>query len=175
MRTLVFLAMAGLASQILVAQPATRWNARVKLQVSASEELSPLLISLLSSELRSLGDIAIVETEPEYTIGLIAVTNRVGGRVVGYTLSTLVESHLTEGALNLLSEELKTSAYKSLLVGLVKGMSSVSEHSITAISPEDLERTCKKIVADVDVKTFQVSRDLQQKINDAARAAERKP
>lgn len=63
---------------------------KVKLEVSCNDEIKNEIYSYLSRELRSLGDVVLVDSNEYYTIQIVGMTTKTkDGYNAGITLSTL--------------------------------------------------------------------------------------
>src|SRR5215467_1700638 len=90
------LALIALCSASVNAQQ-NKWTSRVSVDVSAKDEIKNEIISYAGRELRSLGDIVIVESKPNYRISIVAITtHNQANQETGYALSVTATELNTE-------------------------------------------------------------------------------
>jgi hypothetical protein len=144
------------------------FSASVKLEITGNE-LQNDIYSYISRELRSLGDVKIVNDQEEWTIQIVALQEHAKtDRIVGIAISSVVLKHIwSEPALmSLLSqakEKLSESGYNLLAYSLLAGC-TVSNHKLLSGSPEDLQSLCKNIVVDFDADCLKPARELHQRV-----------
>jgi hypothetical protein len=107
------------------------------------KDLQDKVESYVTRELRSLGDVEISNKDPFYTIRILGLKDRtVGGRSLGYTLSTVIIWHST-----CLTPSAKT-------VQDTYPCEIFDDHYIRSGSDDDLQDLCKDIVTNFDIRSL---------------------
>ena len=126
---------------------------RVQVEVSykADDTMNSLIKSYIKRELRSLGDVEVVNTNPEFQIIIVGKTDHTkGGRDLGYSLAVAYTTRHTVPSFVLrkdISDWMK-STYLSpvyVLEGLI----------IMGGERENLQSVCQETVADLDTKMLE--------------------
>lgn len=143
-------------------------NHRIQLDVSAPETIKGEVTSYLSREIRRIGDVELVDTDPFLKISVLALVNssRANGPI-GYTLVFLVEKPVRY-------RQFRSSLAKSLDPTTLAvadfafdNTTSVLSHFVQVGGVEDLEMLCKKSVAEIDGTAIEGQRKLFQQMVDA--------
>lgn len=136
-------------------------NYRVSVNVSSKEEIKSNVVSYVSRELRALGDILIVDSEPQYRISIIAMrAESRAGNSMGYVISTVVTKHIQPQHLTQECEYAETLSQAISIFGLVL------RHDLEITGAESLEKSCKEIVASIDGDVFEKERKEHQRVMD---------
>jgi hypothetical protein len=155
-----------------------KFSTTVQLSIAASDEIRNLVHSYLSRELRSLGDVKLVEDNPEWIIDIIASqvkdkTGYVGGVEFSIVIIHRYDQETVEmllravkAALQINSEDWEklkeTKQYADLEI-LFKQLSDgnrsyIVHHSLRAGSTKDMQTICQEIIADFDTEHLKKER-----------------
>lgn len=151
-----------------------KFNPKVKVDVSANDNINGEIVSYLSRELRSLGDVIVVDEKPDWTISIVALelTNK-GGNNTGVALSILIlskpHSPLIEMGINDLYRLKKINKFEmdslQQMINIDFGLVTEYEgHWLRTGSPDNLRDICNGIVADFDSKYLEPTREYFQKL-----------
>lgn len=166
-----------------------KYKTTVKLEISASKELENQIYSYLSRELRSLGDVQLVENDPEWFIHIVALqvkdkTGFIGGVVFsiviekGYKIPVDILLLAVMDVFQISSddwEKLKEKRQKLeetfttiITNGLIRDLLArdLVLHSLRTDTPDNIHNLCKDIVADFDAEFLKKERDSRQKLID---------
>jgi hypothetical protein len=161
----LMIAIIALCSASGRAQQQIKPTYRVSLEVSAKDEIKPTIVSYVSRELRALGDILIVESEPEYLISIVAMQPKnKAGNSMGYVISTVVTSHMSLSLTQLLIHGCKDAETLSQIIPM---LGLLETHDLAITDVEGLEKKCKEIVASIDGDLFEKKRKEHQKVMDS--------
>jgi hypothetical protein len=138
---------------------------KISLSVSATSPLKEDIESIMSRELRLLGDVEIVTDYPEWEIEVVGidVLNN-SGELVGVAASTCIlwvfDNSLWTPAIR---EYYKDQAVdlSSTYEILTENLYAVDAHwlRIAGTGPDELRNMCRQIIDDFDTKQLQPSRD----------------
>ena len=133
----------------------TRFSARVKLTVSASDSIRDAVTNCLDRELRGLNDVRLVDDEPQWEIGVLALeVKSTRGYRGGIVLSTVILSRFQ-------SDKGAPGSHPAEQVSGFPQTSDLWEypgHSLHMDASDRLQMMCKQIVADFDAKHLEKSR-----------------
>jgi hypothetical protein len=132
-----------------------RFSAKVKVRVSANENIKGSVGSYINRELRSLNDVELVDSNPEWEINVLAMeTKTVSGYKSGFVLSTVIINRFdNQMLLAALPQNYKEAASK-----MTSSLWWYPDHWVITGSTDDLHKLCKEIVADFDTKHLEESR-----------------
>lgn len=153
-----------------------KFSVKVAVSVTADGELRENVESYLKRELRTLGDVQIVETNFEFRIFVIAITNDLGGRDSGFALGVTVArpmSLLKEEARWLTHEKLGSEDLKSL-EKLFDAELIYDGGSIHVCGRNALRKSCESIITSFDAKTLEPQRESFQSMVTTMKAAQAK-
>lgn len=138
---------------------------RVKLNVSATENIKGEVVSYLSRQLRQISDIDIVDDDPTIIISVIALeTRNKGGLSTGYALSILVQRPIRYPQMReVLATKLDKGAMAVLDLAFVNSTAILS-HFIQTGGSDELESLCRKIIADIDGNVFENERKFSRQL-----------
>ena len=164
-----------------------KYNTTVKLEISASEDIKNQIYSYISRELRSLGDVEIVENNPEWIIDIVALQVKdknsydrgVAFSIViekGYKIDVNILLSVVKDAFKINSDDWeKLKKRKNLeeifTVIITNGGNrdllarDLVDHSLRIDNTENINNLCKEIVADFDAEYLKKERDMWQKIS----------
>lgn len=153
-----------------VQAPGSTVSARVKVNVSAHEEIKQPIHEYITTGLQSLGTVQLVDEDPEWTIEV--VTTRLEdaeGAMVAVGLSVIIQEHgphikmllaLAQAcryfiATGYLHGQPLEASMQRLLTGVAvlpqpDDLAVISQHSLCVITPERLPKACQDIVAGFD-------------------------
>ena len=154
---------------------------KVKVVVSAREELGKHIRSLVATELRSCGPVQLVEKDADWTIQIVTTQlNDPNGVTLALGLSFVVEQHgiharmlraLAQAcryfvATGLLRDAPLESDMKMLLRGVEalpppEGLAVLSQHKMCVITPDQLARACQDMIAAFNAERVGVPPDAQ--------------
>lgn len=140
---------------------------RVSVQIAADEVVKSQFQSRVTSALRSLGDVVVVNTDYKYRISLVILgLGPEGGRQTGYVASIVVqETEISKDAINrMIDKEVQDGSINSVLKH-VCNRGTPAHHSVLT-GPNDIEDLSKRIVAEIDAGPFEEFRSIQQSIDD---------
>lgn len=132
-----------------------RYSAKVKVNISAADNIKGSVSSYVNRELRSLTDVEIVENDPEWIIYILAMELKtVGGYKSGVAISTVIVSPFNNQLLSgWFQPKFKDSGLK-----ITSALAWYPDQWLNVGSADDLQKLCKDIVADFDTKHLEESR-----------------
>lgn len=150
-------------------QAPPKYSATVQLVVKSDDDaLRSQVTSFLSRELRSLGDITIVDEKPFFLINvLVYKTHDMGGATIGFAMATHISrplnasvltdcAHFPAACLAGRVDDLRLQVLKVFI-----GDAAVTRDFDLTIGPLDqVQQTCQAIVADFDTKIVDEFRKL---------------
>jgi len=157
-----------------------KFSTTVTLEISSEEdEIKNQVYSYISRELRSLGDVQLLEdnsvwfmkNNSEWVIQIVAgLQENKAGRIIGVVISSVIlKPTLRDRTFHLfiVSKALKGEYDEKLWQELFEQLRTsciVYDHEIRSGSPEDLQSICKGIVAKFDSKCLKESRKYDQQL-----------
>lgn len=133
-------------------------NHRVQLNVSASDSIKSEVISYISRELRSLGDINIVADDPWFTISVVGLPLGGGNNTTGYALSVIVERPVRYRLVRDFYAKWLEERTLKLMDVTFQNTTHLLTHFVQLGPTGGLEDMCKKIVAEIDGSVFEKAR-----------------
>ena len=155
-----------------------KFSTTVQLSIAASDEINNLVNSYLSRELRSLGDVKLVEDDPEWIIDIIACqakdrTGYVGGVVFSvviekrYRLPVELLLSTVRSAFRITSNDWdKLKEVRQSLEGAFTEIDNACNfkdlvhHKLRTGNSRDLQSICQEIVADFDAEHLKKQREI---------------
>lgn len=132
-----------------------KYSAKVKVNVSASNNIKGSVSSYINRELRSLTDVEIVEKDPQWIIYVLAMELKTaGGYKSGVAISTVIFSPFN----NQILSGLLQPKFKDDGLNMTSNLAWYPDQWINAGSVDDLQELCKDIVANFDTKYLEESR-----------------
>ncbi len=140
-----------------------RFSARVKVTVTASDNIKSNIVSYLNRELRSLNDVELVDTKPDWEICVLALElSNVGGYKTGVALATVYLKHFeNEG----IGEWFKPQNKKNAL-NITSSLYWRPDYWLVAGSTDDVQKLCKDIIAYFDSSNLEEDRKIFRLLND---------
>lgn len=140
---------------------------RVKVSVTAPDNIESQVKSFVSRELRSLGDVIVSDSDFEYVIGiLVLVLTTEGGYESGVGISTIV--------LSTFENEWMIPSIKPESVDLVKNFTSdlyyYPDHQIRVAQRDSIKSQCEQIVAEFDSGYLNPRREAMQRYKDSIKS-----
>lgn len=133
----------------------SQYSAKVKVQVTASDNIKGSVSSYINRELRSLGDVELVEENPEWIINILAMElQTVGGHKSGVAVSTVIINTFNN---QLLSDWFQPE-FKNVGIQVTSGLAWYPDQWLNVGSSDGLQKLCKGIVADFDTKYLEEDR-----------------
>lgn len=149
------------------AQPPIKYSAKVQLIVRAADSIENQLNSFLRCELRSLGDVTVVDGKdgkPDFVISIVAIElGPKGGPVTGFAIAKLITKperadFLTEPPLSLKGRI--EDPLLNLLSVSVSAAERVLDFGLQTDSKDGMQRICQDIIADFDAQMLDWRRAL---------------
>jgi hypothetical protein len=142
--------------------PNPRFSAKVKVSVEGEESVNSSVSSYLNRELRSLGDVELVDKDHEWEISvLILATRSVGGQNMGFVLSTVIIPTFSNQWLR----EYLIPKYQDLVLNITSGLSYYPKQWINIGGTKDIQEICKRIIANFDTTCLEENRKVFRQIN----------
>ena len=139
---------------------------RVSITVSSPDEIKGEVTSYLSRELRKLGDIDVVENDPSFSIGVIALALKSKGNLkTGYAFGVLVTSPAYPAIRNFTAPKLDAGTLK-ILDQMGQRTVNIQDHFVQSGATDQMDELCHSIVASIDGDVFEPERKVQQQIRD---------
>ena len=119
--------------------------------------------SYLARELRSLGDVNIVDENETFRLGVVAVQNKASGKIIGYSISLVVYIRLSSEYLaeNLSERGSLSKDQREFLNWLTAvGIYVPTGHILSTEGPdeESLRRLCSNLITTLDINTLEAHR-----------------
>jgi hypothetical protein len=147
----------------------SHFSARVRVTVTADESIKGMVSSYLNRELRSLGDVELVDDNPEYEIRFLAVeTKSLSGQKTGVAFSVITSEYFDNQSISFTFQP----KYKEMGLRATAGLEHNLDHRMEMGSTSELEKICKEIVADLDAKTLGESRRSFREMKEILKEAE---
>lgn len=140
-----------------------KFSTTVRLSITADEPLQNQIYSYISRELRSLGDVEIVNQDAEWVINVVAMTvHSKSGTELGVAFSTVVlGSSQTLKVLVDISELSKKE--REAFYTMIPLYCTFNGHSLETGDKEDIKTLCHVIVVDFDFDHLKPSRETHQR------------
>jgi uncharacterized protein involved in exopolysaccharide biosynthesis len=157
-----------LATLPCIAQAPPKYSATVQLYISGEDDtLKTQVNSFLSRELRSLGDITIVDVKPDIVFQVIALrlkSQQGTPPVSGFSIATLITSPETYEFLKVLKDRIGDVLLDALKTR-TGGGSYVLDFRLRSGSLDDVKSICQQIVADFDATILDQQRKLWNQLH----------
>jgi len=158
---LIALMLVVTAVSSVAAQDLPKFKARVKVSVSADENIKGTVTSYINRELRSLQDVEIVDRDPEWELQILAMEiSTKGGYKTGIVLSVVILSKFS----NQFLLDRVADSYKEIVGNLTSSLYYYPDHWLRVGSNEDLKSLCNGIVADFDTRYLEESRKMHRQL-----------
>jgi hypothetical protein len=141
------------------AQAPIKYSASVQLLISCEDvSLNTQFGSFLRRELRSLGDITIVDSKPDYVVNLVALKlTGAGNSISGVSVAVLIVSPQNADFLNVVKDKLEDWRFERLKQ-MTDGASYILDFKIRSGSLDDVKSVSEKIIADFDATILEPGR-----------------
>ena len=162
-RFLIFIPLLLMVTVIssVAAQDLPKFKARVKVSVSADENIKGMVTSYINRELRSLQDVEVVDRDPEWELQILAMeVSTKGGYKSGIVLSVVILSKFSSQILL----PFVSGSYKEAVDKLTSNLYYYPDHWLIVDSTKDLKQSCIGIVADFDTKYLEQSRKINREL-----------
>ena len=144
-------------------QDLPKFNARVEVAVSAEKEIRGLVISFINRELRSLGDVELVQYNPELVLSILAMEAKARNNYpLGVVLSVVILKKFNPKTLSLIVAE----EYKKTASIMMSDLYYYRDHWLRVGSTDDLKDLCSEIVADFDAQYLEESRNSYRELRE---------
>lgn len=154
-----------------------KYSTTVELDITADKEITNEVYSYISRELRSIGDVKLVEENPDWVINVVAMqTENIAGHSTGVVFSVVVVTELhsvsilleiVKWAFGISPKELKETMYIGLenaFTAVTAGHSEIRAHWLRVGSTEHVQRICQGIVADFDTEHLKIAREMHKEM-----------
>ena len=149
-----------LLSSVICPAQDLKFTARVQIDVSGNENIKGLVGSYLNRELRSLGDVELVEKDPDFFIAVgVLEIKPTGGRTSGFSLSTVVLHRFDN---RIISSYFK-DGYKEAGMALTSYLYRFPNMWVDIAPRDSLQEICKGIIANFDTQDLEPIRKLYRK------------
>ncbi len=155
MKTVIFLLLVVTVS--LTAQTKAKWSTTVELNIDGPPALRDAATSYLSREFRSVGDVRLVDSKPEYELDIvmIEVTTKTD-RKTGWAMSmSLIWHRDATWITSMLDLPAKTN---EVLNEYLSDSQKFLTHSLWTGGEGDLASACTDMVVNIDARIFERSR-----------------
>lgn len=140
------------------------FSSRVNVEISAEESIQNEITSLISRELRKLGDVVMVNEDYTYKLSIVVIEHRLeSGRTVGVSFSVVILQTVPSDLL--LKPLVKADSWKSVESWVSKVYFYVG-HFIQTGPKNELEDLCRSVVAKFDSNHLEKDRKEYQRIID---------
>ena len=137
------------------------FSVRVQVSVSAKNEIvKSKIVSFISRELRSLGDVSVTDHEPQYILLIVALEAEfVSGTTTGdIALSTVLTKPLKESAQGKLLKKFLEYKGSEWIFVFLEDQSLFLEHWVQTGGAKDLRSLCETLVTQIDLKYLEADR-----------------
>lgn len=153
------------------AQQPSKWSGRVFVNIAADADIHTYVTSYINRELRGLGDVAITDSasDSDFSLQLIVTkVHQIGMPLLGYALSVVTSETMSMNFLRWRLSENKVPQKEIDGIISIYGQAQTDvRHYLEIANEEGLERKCREIVAEFDVKLLQPRRTQRQREHDA--------
>jgi hypothetical protein len=134
---------------------------RVHVDLSADDQIKDRVASDLNRELRSLGDVDVVDAEPNYLLEVVVVhvRNR-AGCYAGYAVASASLAHFQNGALLMSVEAKYRDFWKDMTTNLY------ADPGLWVTVGDNLEELSKEVVTAFDTGKLEPVRKINQQVED---------
>ena len=151
------------STSVATAQESELPKFRVKVFVSADENIEGKIKSYINRELRSLGDVELVDDDSEFELEIVAIEQMTeSGNKVGIVLSTVISTKYDNWYLLTLVPASK----KEELDKQTANLYFFPDHWVKTGPTRSLRKLCNEIVADFDTKHLENIRKLERQYLD---------
>lgn len=142
---------------------AADYSIRVSVNVTAKDDINNLITSYVTRELRSISDVVIVDTNPEWVLSIVAfeVKSKVGEKT-GVAFSTVVLEPFNNEILTRMLQE----KFKDIGLIITSNLNVFHTQWLQIGSDSDVRSICSKIVADFDGEHLEKQRKLNQQFKE---------
>lgn len=137
---------------------------RIYVEVDGDPNITSLITSYITRELRSIGDIVVVDSKPEYKLIIAAVeTKTTGGEKLGFSLAIVILEYYPEDIYSYMLKEEDKDSFRSIMADIC-----FFKRLLVMSGPyRSLRSICSEIVAEFDNEYLEPSRKLSQRIKDS--------
>jgi hypothetical protein len=141
------------------AQSSKSWNALISLTVAGEEPLKRRIVSYMDRELRSIPGVTVTDTDPDWTVGVVATT--VSGDVV---LSVVVAAPIRP-LVELLKGKVADKTLKDIADDIAHAL-DIKMHVIRIGPAANVDKLCKDLIADFDGAILEANRRAVERANE---------
>lgn len=139
------------------AQQEKVYRTTVRIKVDADEEIKLRLLSFLRRELSSLGDVRVLETNPDWELFLVAdeIKSGEGNAKSTVNIALLISKPFDNEMFSFLVKE----KYKDLFLSSSENLYELKTQILYTGKLNELRKICERIVIDFDTKFIQQERN----------------
>jgi len=142
---------------------------KIRISVIAPKNIKELISSYMTRELRQLGNVAIVDHNPDWHLAVTAVelkNNR--GIRTGVALSLIISTPLTDSFVKpvIKAIEKETSLSRQTEILNTTPLSIIRSNWLRVDSDNEIKKLCQGIVADFDTEYLEVDRKNFQRLRE---------
>jgi hypothetical protein len=142
-----------------------KFNCRISVRVSADDIIKSRISSLVQRELRTLGDVSIVDYGAEMEVSIVALVSALkSGRETGYAFSIVVSDLFPEKFAEMIIKTDLGRDDRDGILDYLKRQKEILHHSL--LTGSDLEQMCKRTAAEVDAEVVESKRKDWQALQD---------
>jgi len=150
---------------------APKFSARVQVDLQCGDEIMRSdMSSYINRELRSLGDVTVVDTEPQWTLHIIAYEMKTkGGQPTGVAVSLVVTSsgkQFAEDVADVLKRAGAAETTIKLVTEDISSMVRYGDHLLQTGLRSGLKGICESNVSTFDSRTLEPARKFSQRRQD---------
>jgi len=150
-------------SVVTTAKPDSRVF-RIHVGVGGDPNITSLITSYITRELRSIGDIVVVDSKPDYKLIIVVIEDKTtSGKKIGFSLAMTILEYYREDAFMFMLKERWKDPFRFIMADLCVYKNLL----VMSGSDKDLRSTCSEIVANFDNEYLEPSRKLHQSIKNS--------
>jgi len=140
---------------------ANQFFVKVKVSVSADENIKGQVESYIKRELRSLQDVTLVDEGADWELSILALEVSTKG---GYKSGVIISAVILYPFKNQMVSEMFQEKYKEFGTNLTKGLYWGPFHWLRTTSNDKLRSLCVELIADFDSEKLEESRKQHREI-----------
>lgn len=140
----------------------SRFTSRVKVTVSSNDNIQDIVKSYLNRELRSLNDVELVDTDPDWEIEVLAMELKTSsGNKPGVVLSTVLSLYY--------DKQVVINLIKPMYIDTLppNGLQVTHYHWLNVDSKDNLQNMCNKMIAEFDSQYLEEGRKSFRKMKES--------
>lgn len=141
----------------------SKFSARVKVNVMGDANIKGTVSSYFHRELRSLGDVEIVDKDPEWTLDVLAMELKLtGGATTGVAISTVISRAFVNDGLSMMLQP----KFKEYGLEMTSGLTLPPAHWLNVAGRDDAQKLSRTIVADFDTLHLEETRKVWRNVRE---------